>query len=253
MAEYQCDAHGNPLGLILYGYRTVLRNARQVIETDTIVTLEGVKATLAADKLDATAQWAFTTTADDVIMRIHQTSTTELKAKTRNDDCAGAGVVCHGYPDHPGGRSVHGTHHGAAFRGQPYTTWRASPYHMHQRTWRTGGQARTAFTLQPSLPRKGRQQHQKCWTRDSMNRVLEHATYKAGSEAALASTQTVYSVKQGYLTALSTEQDGSQTRRWLDGVQRVWRSSGGAAPATPSFRWACAPSRAWVKTMRCSA
>ncbi|MBC3412859.1 hypothetical protein HU720_16295 [Pseudomonas sp. SWRI51] len=88
MAEYQCDAHGNPLGLILYGYRTVLRNARQVIETDTIVTLEGVKATLTADKLDATAQWAFTTTADDVIMRIHQTSTTELKAKTRNDDCA---------------------------------------------------------------------------------------------------------------------------------------------------------------------
>lgn len=88
MAEYQCDAHGNPLGLILYGYRTVLRNARQVIETDTIITLEGVKATLTADKLDATAQWAFTTTSDDVIMRIHQTSTTELKAKSPNDDCA---------------------------------------------------------------------------------------------------------------------------------------------------------------------
>ncbi|PVZ08065.1 hypothetical protein SAMN05660463_04534, partial [Pseudomonas sp. URIL14HWK12:I9] len=30
MAEYQCDAHGNPLGLILYGYRTVKRNERQV-------------------------------------------------------------------------------------------------------------------------------------------------------------------------------------------------------------------------------
>ncbi|WP_372821077.1 RHS repeat-associated core domain-containing protein [Pseudomonas parafulva] len=57
MAEYQCDGHGNPQGLKLYGYRKATRAGRDYLELAEVVVIEGLRGTLFADTLDESTKW----------------------------------------------------------------------------------------------------------------------------------------------------------------------------------------------------
>ncbi|MBJ9977706.1 hypothetical protein IAE35_17190 [Pseudomonas sp. S75] len=87
MAEYQCDPFGNPLSLTLYGYRSVKRNERDVLEIAHKVVIEGVSATLNADLLDATTAFSLVDEDKPALVRCSSTSTSPVSNKTEKPDC----------------------------------------------------------------------------------------------------------------------------------------------------------------------
>ncbi|MCE0914229.1 RHS repeat-associated core domain-containing protein [Pseudomonas sp. NMI760_13] len=241
MAEYQCDAQGNPLGLTLYGYRSVTRNARQLLEATSIVTLEGIKATLTGDRLDATVVWALANPDEQILWRVRSTSSSEPGPKTPNEGKVLVWSITDEQSTVLGDQRVKMTTV-QAFEDNPtaaglQVTTRVSTVAGTQEVSR---ETRSRFSRRCLSKTVDGVQTE--FEHDGLGRVIKQQRYrfKANGETVPESVVTTsYAIEQGSLCALTTSHNGSEQRDWLDGLQRVvrseWRRSGNS-PFIPFSR-----------------
>ncbi|MDD2045987.1 RHS repeat-associated core domain-containing protein [Pseudomonas putida] len=243
MAEYQCDAHGNPLGLTLYGYRLVTRNARQLLEATSIVTLEGVKATLTGDRLDAkdekgAMKVVWTAQPGDILWRVRSTSSSEPGPKTPNEGNVRVWSITDEQTTVLGDQRLTMTTE-QTFEDNPTAaglkvTTRAKTVAGTQEVSR---ETRSRFSRRClSKTTDGVQTE---FEHDGLGRVSKQQRYrfKANGDRATSPESVVitsYAIEQGSLRALTTFPNGSQQRDWLDGLQRLVRSDWRRA-ATDAF------------------
>ncbi|WP_449434078.1 RHS repeat-associated core domain-containing protein [Pseudomonas putida] len=228
MAEYQCDQHGNPLGLTLYGYRSERRNARDCLEVSDVVTLDGVKGTLVEDTLNANTLWSLADAGSPVVVRHRKTQVSAVAAKSENSK-----VMTWSVSDEQvttlGDQSMTLTSV-QAFEDDP----QAAGILVRSSAATEAGSAEVKRELRSRFSRRclerveqGVETH---WRHDAVGRVTEQQRYRLGKgRTALSSGQrpdecitTHYSVDGKVAT--STRKNREQTRSHLDGLQRTWRT-----------------------------
>lgn len=238
MAEYECDKDGNPLGLTLYGYRSVTRNGREVLETATIVTVEGIKATLVDDRLDERTTWALTVTDKaQVLCRVNRTESSTPELKTGN---AGCKVM----------QWTVTSEQSTTLGGQTMTlktkqVFEDNPVYdgLDIRTTCTTSSSESSTSASQEVTRERRSRYsRRClqktsdgvethWQHDGLGRVIEQTRYrlKPGQNAKAEdakpddSQKSQYEVSYDGIRRELTHKDGSQTWEYLDGLQRVCR------------------------------
>ncbi|QXI35447.1 RHS repeat-associated core domain-containing protein [Pseudomonas promysalinigenes] len=228
MAEYQCDAHGNPLGLILYGYRAVTRNARQVLETSNIVTLEGIKGTLTDDRLDSKVVWTQASPDEPILWRVSSTSSTEPAAKTPNEGKVRVWSITNEQITVLGDQRVKLTtvqsfEDNPTAPGLKISTSATTVAGTHE----VSREMRSRFSRR--CLSKTLDGVQTVFEHDGLGRVTKQSSYRLNAKnepeaSAYSVINTDYGIEHGGLSALVSFINGSQRRDWLDGLQRVVRS-----------------------------
>ncbi|WP_434728631.1 RHS repeat-associated core domain-containing protein [Pseudomonas soli] len=227
MAEYQCDPFGNPKGLRLFGYRKVKRGTRDMLEQAEVVVIEGVKAQLKGDRLDAEAIWALAGASAPLLWRQRSTEITEVSAKTAQSKVMQWSVkdtqVTHlgqqrfelknvqAFEDNP-------TNDGIVVRVLASTE--AGTEQLSKELRSRHGRRRLERV------ERGEEVH---WQYDALGRVTQETRYlvKAGGtgkdkdQKADEQTGTTYSADGKVATHTHANKDIS--RSYLDGLQRVWR------------------------------
>ncbi|WP_296259814.1 MULTISPECIES: RHS repeat-associated core domain-containing protein [unclassified Pseudomonas] len=230
MAEYQCDDFGNSLGLKLFGYRSVQRGGRTFLELEQQVVLEGigVKGTFDGQLLSSTA-WV--KTADEVLWRQRINTVSPVTAKTTpageskvrewsltdkqlthlGPDTFSLETTCL-CEDNPNKSSIVVRMISKTQAGnQTVSTERCSRYSQ-----------RCLERVEQGI--------EKTWMYDAVGRVVDEAQYqlkpgkksRADEQKARARTQTRYSADGKLATQLHG--NGDESRAYLDGLQRTWRS-----------------------------
>ncbi len=230
MAEYQCDDFGNSLGLKLFGYRSVQRDGRTFLELEEQVVIEGIGVNGTFDgQFLSTIAWV--KTADEVLWRQRINTVSPVTAKTT-----------------PGGESKvrewtltdkQLTHLGtASFSLETTRICEDNPNNAFivVRTiskTQAGSQAvsteRCSRYSQRCLERV-EQGIETTWAYDAAGRVVDEAQYRlkpgkkgrADDQKADARTETQYSADGKVATQIHG--NGDESRAYLDGLQRTWRS-----------------------------
>lgn len=232
MAEYQCDVYGNPLGLILYSYRAVKHNERHVLETDCIVTLEGLKATLENDELGASTTWALVDPGHKILWRMRRTASSEPAPKTANIDCKVkvwsitdeqttvlgdqplSITTVQRFEDNPAVEGLQISTHATTAAG----------------TELVSREVRSRFSRR--CLSKTVDGHQTDFSYDGLGRVTKQVRYRLKADGkcdklSKAETAVHYSFDDGSLIARVTQPDGSERRDHFDGLQQAvyseWR------------------------------
>ncbi|WP_263262853.1 RHS repeat-associated core domain-containing protein [Pseudomonas sp. RIT-PI-S] len=240
MAEYQCDAHGNPLGLTLYGYRSVKRNERHLLEASHIVTVEGLKATLTDDTFDASTAWAMADPNQNALWRVRNTTTSEPTAKTNNEGCkVSTWAITDIQTTAVGDQRLQVTTV-QQFEDNPSSTYAGLQVSTTVTT--AAGTELVSREIRSRFSRrclsKTAREVETHFRRDGLGRVVEQTRYRfkpngIRDDASKSSTATAFAIEQDSLTALTTLPNGSQHRDWLDGLQRVVRSELRRTPSDP--------------------
>jgi RHS repeat-associated protein len=247
MAEYQCDDFGNSLGLKLFGYRSVQREGRTFVELAQQIVIEGIGVECALEgQLSSSTPWV--KTADEVLWRQRITDISPVTAKATpggeskvrewslsDKQLTHLGTdtfwlettrLCEDNPNNPFivARTISKTQAGS----QAISTERCSRY------------------SQRCLERV-EQDMETIWTYDAAGRVSLEAQYRlkpgkksrAEGQAPDACIETRYST-DGKL-ATQTHGNGDESRAYLDGLQRTWRSE-----------WRTASSRCYLPLYECA-
>ncbi|WP_133749024.1 RHS repeat-associated core domain-containing protein [Pseudomonas sp. LP_7_YM] len=247
MAEYQCDDFGNSLGLKLFGYRSVQRDGRTFLELEQQVVIEGIGVNGTFDgQFLSTIAWV--KTAGEVLWRQRVNTVSPVTAKTT-----------------PGGESKvrewtltdkQLTHLGTAnFSLETTRICEDNPNNAFivVRTiskTQAGSQAvsteRCSRYSQRCLERV-EQGIETTWAYDAAGRVVDEAQYRlkpgkkgrADDQKADARTETQYSSDGKVATQIHG--NGDESRAYLDGLQRTWRSE-----------WRRAGSQGYLPLYECS-
>ncbi|MDN4497849.1 RHS repeat-associated core domain-containing protein [Pseudomonas mosselii] len=227
MAEYQCDPFGNPKGLRLFGYRKVKRGTRDLLEQAEVVVIEGVKAQLKGDRLDADATWALAGASAPLLWRQRSTEITGVSAKTAQSKVMQWSVkdtqVTHlgqqrfelknvqDFEDNPTNNGIVVRVNASTEAGTEQLSKELRSRHARRRLERV---------------EQGEEVH---WQYDALGRVTQETRYlvKAGGtgkdkdQKADEQTDTTYSADGKVATHTHANKDIS--RSYLDGLQRVWR------------------------------
>jgi RHS repeat-associated protein len=247
MAEYQCDDFGNSLGMKLFGYRSVQRDGRTFLELEQQVVIEGIGVNGEFDgQFRSSTAWV--KTADQVLWRQRTTTVSPVTVKTT-----------------PGGESkvrewtlsdTQLTHLGAdTFSLETTRICEDNPNRSSivvRTLSKTEAGSRTVSTEQCSrysqrCLQRVEQNIETTWAYDAAGRVVDQAQYRlkpgkksrAADQKADARTQIQYSTEGKLATQLHG--NGDESRAYLDGLQRTWRSE-----------WRRAGSRGYLPLYECS-
>ncbi|MEB5934210.1 hypothetical protein MXL15_18580 [Pseudomonas mosselii] len=227
MAEYQCDPFGNPKGLRLFGYRKVKRGTRDLLEQAEVVVIEGVKAQLKGDRLDADATWALAGTSAPLLWRQRSTEITAVSAKTEQSKVMQWSVI-----------DTQVTHLGKQrFKLKNVQAFEDNPANdgivVRVTATTEAGTEQVSKELRSRHARRRLQQVEQAeevhWQYDALGRVTQETRYliktggkeKDKDQKAEVQTDTTYSADGKVATHTHANKDIS--RSYLDGLQRVWR------------------------------
>ncbi|MGH8417445.1 MAG: hypothetical protein ACRER8_09215 [Pseudomonas sp.] len=229
MAEYQCDDFGNSLGLKLFGYRSVQRDGRTFLELAQQIVIEGIGV---EGKFDGQflSSTAWVKTADEVLWRQRITTVSPVAAKTtrggeskvsewslNDEQLTHLGTdtlslettrICEDNPNKSFivVRTISKTQAGS----QAVSTERSSRYSQ-----------RCLERVEQGI--------ETTWVYDAAGRVVVEAQYRlkpgkkrADDQKPDARTETQYSADGKLATQIHG--NGDESRAYLDGLQRTWRS-----------------------------
>lgn len=230
MAEYQCDGYGNPQGLKLYGYRKVNRADRDYLELAEVVLVEGVRGTLNDDALDKNATWVLT--GEHALW--HQISTLTSPAANKKTPSEQSKVWEWSIT------SKQITHaHDQRLELTNVQTFIDNPtlpgIQVIVSATTAAGTARVSKEVRSRYSRRalekienGVETH---WERDASGRVSRETRYvlapgttgKTAKQMADEDISSIYSADGREVEI--TYNDGSQSKSYLDGLQRSWRTA----------------------------
>lgn len=227
MAEYQCDPFGNPKGLRLFGYRKVQRGTRDMLEQAEVVVIEGVKAQLKDDRLDADATWTLVGASSPLLWRQRSTEVSVVSGKTAQSKVMQWSVkdtqVTHlgqlkfelknlqAFEDNPNNAGIVVSVSATTEAGTETLSKELRSRHARRRLEQV---------------EQGKEVH---WQYDALGRVTQETHYllKAGGKGKekdqKADEQTATTYSDDGKIATHTHASKDVSRSYLDGLQRVWR------------------------------
>ncbi|MNJ24229.1 RHS Repeat protein [compost metagenome] len=229
MAEYTYSPSGQALGLKLYGYQES-RSARPILQASDIVTIEGVTAS-DVTLVDGTT-WQLEPGRTHALVRHQQQSTSPRQAKTGSPDCKAFVWSSTSTQTTRWGDVQTTLSNVQSFEDNPNlpgilvrTSCRSEAGEQEEVKEVRSRHSRLCLT-------KVSQGRETRWTYDGRGRITSQHEYPVTAGDSWADpkatpskfSHTQYLQDGDCTVALITHKDKSQTRRYYDGLQRVWRT-----------------------------